>query len=947
MHAQIALLSMVVALSAGAQAPAKKALLPFKATEKTLPNGLKVIVVPTGFPNLVSTQISVQTGSRNEVEPGKSGFAHFFEHMMFRGTKRVPPAAYQAALTKAGARSNAYTTADYTNYHTTFAKEDLEEMLRIEGDRFQNLDYDLEGFKTESRAVLGEYNKNSANPFSKLNEVQADHAFTVHPYKHTTMGFLKDIEDMPNQFEYAHEFFSRWYRPEYTTLIVAGDVVPDHVLPLVTKYFGAWKKGSYKATIPQEPKSTAKVYAHVPWETATLPLVTVAFHGPKFSETEKDFVALDMLFDLHFGDTSPLHKRLVEDEQIVDSLGPNVGVTVDPELFTVYARLKNPADAVKVRDAILKEFQLARTQLIDAQVLADARANSRNSLLKTLDNTASIAATLAAFGRIRRSYDTVNNFYGLYGVLTPADLLAAAKKYIVDTGIVVTTLSKEALPEGIANTPDLATFDAASGSASAKPATQLPLLQQRTALPLINVKVSFNAGSAVDPDGKEGLALLTARMITEGGSKTMSFDQITKALFPLAGSFNSSVDREVTRFTGVVGSDGWDRFADIVLPRLVEPGFREDDFQRLKAQALNALTNDLRSNNEEELGKERLMTTLFAKTGYGHTTAGTVAGLTAITLDDVKAFAASHYTQTNLVIGLGGGAPESAVNRLQVELNKLPVGAKKAVMAVTPRARKVSGLEVELVKKDTRATAISFGFPIEVTRSHPDFAALNVARSYLGEHRSSMAHLYERIREVRGMNYGDYAYIEAFPRGGSSFFPPTGVPRLAQIFEVWLRPVAPENAHFALRIALHELDNVITNGLSQADFEATRDYLMKNVYVVMSTQDQQLGYALDERFYGLGDYATTMREALSKLTLADVNAAIKKHLTVKDVAVVMIVKDAEGLKKKLVSDEFSPIKYDATKPAELLEEDKKIGARKLGIKGESVKITPVEEVFAK
>src|SRR5512136_2060966 len=162
-------------------------ILPFKATEKTLPNGLKVIVVPTGFPNIVAIYIPVQTGSRNEVEPGKSGFAHFFEHIMFLGTKNVPPDAYERALTKAGALSNAYTTDDYTCYHTTLAKEDLETMLRLEADRFQNLSYGEGAFKTEARAVLGEYNKNSANPMSKISEAQRDKAFDVHTYKHTTM----------------------------------------------------------------------------------------------------------------------------------------------------------------------------------------------------------------------------------------------------------------------------------------------------------------------------------------------------------------------------------------------------------------------------------------------------------------------------------------------------------------------------------------------------------------------------------------------------------------------------------------------------------------------------------------------------------------------------------------------------------------------------------------
>jgi zinc protease len=254
-------------------------------------------------------------------------------------------------------------------------------------------------------------------------------------------------------------------------------------------------------------------------------------------------------------------------------------------------------------------------------------------------------------------------------------------------------------------------------------------------------------------------------------------------------------------------------------------------------------------------------------------------------------------------------------------------------------------MEVDIVQKETRATAISFGHPIEVTRSHPDFAALSVARAWLGEHRSSSAHLFQRIREIRGMNYGDYAYIEAFPRGMFQFFPSPNIARRAQIFEVWIRPVAPENAHMALRIAVHELDRLIKGGLSEEDFQATRNYLMKNVYLQTATQDQQLGYALDSEWYGIGEYTSYMRERLARLTREDVNRAIRKHLSASDLAVVIITKDAEGLRQALVADAFSPIKYDAEKPAELLAEDKVIGARKLGIAAGAVRVTPVDEVF--
>src|SRR5262245_8172381 len=152
-------------------------VLPFKATERTLPNGLKVIVVPTGFPNLVTVEIPVQTGSRNEVEPGKSGFAHFFEHLMFRGTPDNPPEKYREIMSKAGARDNASTSDDYTHYYATFAKEHLDRVLALYADMFQHLSYSEADFKTEARAILGEYNKNSAEPLRKLVEVQRDQYF--------------------------------------------------------------------------------------------------------------------------------------------------------------------------------------------------------------------------------------------------------------------------------------------------------------------------------------------------------------------------------------------------------------------------------------------------------------------------------------------------------------------------------------------------------------------------------------------------------------------------------------------------------------------------------------------------------------------------------------------------------------------------------------------------
>jgi zinc protease len=935
------------ATALAAPAPAARDVLAFPAVERTLPNGLKVLVVPTGFPDIVSVQIAIQTGSRNEVEPGKSGFAHFFEHMMFRGTKAYPPDAYQAVVTRIGARQNAYTSDDLTNYHLTFAKQDLEKVLEIEADRFMNLDYSVAAFKTESRAILGEYNKNASNPLRKLDEVQRESAFRAHTYKHTTMGFLADIEDMPNQYEYSKTFYARWYRPEHATLVVAGDVDPGKVLPLVERHFGKWRRGSHRAEVPREPPPQGPVYAHVPWTTPTLPWVAVAFHGPAFSDVRKDWPAVDLLLDLHFGETSDLYERLVVEEQKVDALFADSGANVDPGLVTVYARLKSPADAVHVRDAILQTFARARAEAPPRARLAEQKAHKRNAFLRGLDSTDAIAGTVARYAMYDRSYRTANRLYRTYDALTPDDLVAAARRYFTDERLVVTTLSRDPLPAGVGNAPALATLPATrAGAEGAAPAArEVPVVAVPSKLPVVTVKLLFEAGSARDPKGKEGLAGLAAAMLADAGSRPMRIDEIREALHPLAASFEAQVDKELVTLTGTFPRDGWERFADVALPQLTDPGFREEDFRRVKDDRLNALVQDLRETNDEELGKERLQANVFAGTPYGHPALGTVEGLRAATLDDVKAFVRAHYTRANVALGLGGDAPTPLRSRLQAELAKLPAGEKLASTIVAGRRPK--GLEVEIVEKDTRGVAISFGHPIEVVRGHPDFVALWLAKTWLGEHRSSSSHLYQRIREERGMNYGDYAYVEAFPGGMFQFFPDPNVARRAQLFEVWIRPVVPANAQMAIRIALHELGRLVGEGLTQEQFEATREYLLKNVFVMTARQDEQVGYALDSRWYGIPEFTRYMREGLAKLTRDDVNAAMRRHLSARDLSFVIVAKDARALAEALVADGATTVTYEAEKPAALLEEDRAIGATKLGIRREAVRVTPVSEVFAR
>ena len=437
----LAALLLTVPLLGFAQQSRSSKLFTYPYTIDDLPNGLRLVTVPTDYPNLVSVYIAVSAGSRNEVEPGKSGFAHFFEHIMFRGSDNYTPEQREELFKRAGAETNAYTSDDRTVYHATFAKEDLEPIMKAEADRFQRLKYTPEQFKTEALAVKGEYDKNSANPISKMYEVLRETAFKRHTYSHTTMGYLKDIQDMPNQYEYSLEFYKRFYRPEYTTIVVVGDATRAQALDLTKRYWGEWKRGDYKAEIPEEPAQRESRTAHIDWASPTLPYLAVAFRGPAYSDEKKDKAALDLLSAIAFGDNSDLYQQLVLKEQKVDILGPDFSDQADPEMFVVFARVKDPANVNFVRDRVLETFKKYTTEPIEQSKLDATRSRLRYGAAMAMNSNDAIARSIAPYISLRRTPETLNKLFETYQEITPADIRDAAKKYFRDESRTVVTLA--------------------------------------------------------------------------------------------------------------------------------------------------------------------------------------------------------------------------------------------------------------------------------------------------------------------------------------------------------------------------------------------------------------------------------------------------------------------------------------------------------------------------
>lgn len=462
--------------------------------------------------------------------------------------------------------------------------------------------------------------------------------------------------------------------------------------------------------------------------------------------------------------------------------------------------------------------------------------------------------------------------------------------------------------------------------------------------PLVTFRIQFRAGAIDDPAGKKGLTRLTASMLSQAGTRKYSYEEITERLYPMAASVTATVDKEVTTFSGTTHIENLDAYLDLFLQILLEPRFDPHDFDRLRTSQINYLTNSLRGANDEELGKQSLGVLMYDGHAYGSPNEGLVSNLEAITLDDVKAHCARMFTRDNVTVGLAGGYPAALVGRVTSALEKLPAGAPSHPNPGTPDP--IQNLEVLAIEKDCLATAISIGYPIDVTRADPDFYALLVANSHLGEHRTFNGRLMVRMREVRGLNYGDYSYIEHFVQDGGSTYPITNITRSQQYFSIWIRPVQHVHRHFALRLALWELDRLVRGGMTQADLDETRTFLKNYSKLWAQDQDRRLGYLMDSRFYGTDDYLAGLPAKLDALTVDQVNAAIRRHLQCERLRIAIVTRGADDFLNDLITNKPSPMTYDAEGiPDDVIAEDRVVGAYALNVNRTKSKIVAVEEMF--
>jgi zinc protease len=372
----------------------------------------------------------------------------------------------------------------------------------------------------------------------------------------------------------------------------------------------------------------------------------------------------------------------------------------------------------------------------------------------------------------------------------------------------------------------------------------------------------------------------------------------------------------------------------------------------------------IRASSDEEYSKKALEDLLFRGTNYQHMKQGKSESVSSIVLEDVKNHYQTYFTKNNLMLGIAGNYSKDFLKQLKKDFSGLP--DTKPDIPKPGEARQPDGVQVEIIAKENAfGSAIFTGFPLEITRSNDEFAALMVANSYLGEHRKAYSKLYQEIRQNRSMNYGDYSYIEWYESGGANMLPPPGVPRHSNYFAIWIRPVQIAkqlrqqyeelsdiqvgHAHFALRMAFYELDKLVKNGLSQEDFESTRTFLRSYIKLYVQTPADRLGFLMDSKFYGRKDYIKELDQLLAEVTLEDVNKAIKKYWQTDNMFVTIVTdqSEAEPLAESLMQNLPSPMSYsDIVKAGlseEILQADSIVAEFPLNVK--AVKIVKSADTF--
>ncbi|RXJ71064.1 peptidase M16 [Veronia nyctiphanis] len=876
-----------------------------------LDNGLTLLLHEDHSDPLVHLDVTYHVGSARE-EAGRSGFAHFFEHMMFQGSKHVGDQQHIKLVTEAGGSLNGTTNRDRTNYYEIVPANQLEKMLWLESDRMGFL---LEAvskrkFEIQRATVKNEKAQNFENrPYGMVSEKIAEALYpSGHPYSHPTIGYIEDLNQV--DVDDLKAFFLRWYGPNNATLTIGGDIDVAQTLKWVKKYFGDIPPGPVVEKQPPQPVTLPHDVYLTLEDKVQQPMLVLTWPTANPSASER--FPLDMLTSvIGQGRNSLLYQQLVKTGKVL-----SVGVNQDCGELACSIQLYALGNQGQNLKEIYKEVMDVLAQLNERGISNDdlslVKGGAESSAVFSLQSVSGKVSQLASNevfydqpNRLGWWLDSIEN-------VTTQRVERAFEQYIWQKPAVILSVVPEGesmlavnepseisrdvhprhdqQPVGHRETPE--TFDRSVIPPEGKPVFgRVPSVYSASLsngmqvigtesreTPTITLELLLPAGGLREPDGQQGLAELTAAMVEEGSIKS-SGENIEAKLDRLGSYVGLRANREYTVLTISTLKKHLYPTLRIAVDLLSEPKFSEEDFARNKRQMLEGLA--FAQKSAKSLADSARREVFYKNAQHRISPGGNISTVSSLTLDNVKAFYKAHYTPKGARAVIVGDITEKHALSL---MNRLSFwnGSEGNVLA-EPEYKTFNGQRIWL-KDNPGATQsivqfVRKGMPYDATGEmfKTQLANFNLGGNFNGR-------INQNLREDKGYTYGASGYVFGNQYSGLILFQ---------------AEVRRDVTGKAIQEFIYELDRMAADGVTEQELTFMRKSIAQGDALDYETPSQKAGLLANLQKYGLStDYKQRQQEIVSTVTAQELNALAKRWFTPDDCQII-VVGDAATIMSQL------------------------------------------------
>ncbi len=853
----------------------------------TLPNGLKVYLLPVPGSPTVTTMVAYKVGSADEAND-QTGLSHYLEHLMFKGTEKLMPGDIDRATQRNGGHNNAYTSEDMTVYHFDFAADRWQKALEIEADRMRNLRIDEKHeFQQEKGAVISELKGDEDRPWTLESKAILPLLFPPNsPYAHPVIG--EEAHVRAATAGVIKRYYDKWYYPNNASLVIVGGFDPGPALALVEKLFGPLPKGDLpeRNPIPDQPPRTSQVRKEFP-SKFDVPRMLAGFNTCKTGDPD-DYV-LDLIQELlASGKTSRLYHRLVEKERLANDVGASSSTGRYPGWFSVQVEMLQGKDRARAEAIAFEELdRLAKEPVTDAELRRVKRA-ALASFIFSRESVHNLADAIARAVTVN-NIDYLKGYLARIDAVTAADIQRVAAKYLTrPKSVVVWSIpegegkaggASDKQPPRARRRPDAyapGTVGAGgAGGFSLKNAKRVVLpnglrlvLLENHRLPIVVAEAFIADVRLREPAEKAGVAALMGDMLEEG-TATRTGTEIATLIEDAGGSLSLGSSGGSVK----VLTPDTDLGLSLLFDCLIHPSFPADELERKRDQQLTAIAEA----ETQPQSKARLLfnALVYGNHPFGRPALGKRAVVEKLTREDLEAFHDAAFAPNRAIVVVVGDFDaadmQKRVERLTADWKKAEAG-KPEVPAPPTRDEPV----VKIVTDKTAAQVHVFIGHLGIKRDDPDYYTLLVMDNVLGTGPGFTDRLSATLRDRQGLAYTVTAQIAA-----SAGEQPGAFTGFIGTF--------PDKFLVAKEGFLAEVGKIRSHPPTPEEVEDAKKYLLGSLPFRLTTGQQVAGQLLAAERFGLGfDFLETYREKVAKVTPADVEAAAQKHIHPNRLVVVAV-----------------------------------------------------------